>query len=287
MLGRPADRRDDVLVARATADLTGDRDTDLLVGRVRIGVEQRAGGEHHARRAEAALQAVLLHEALLHRIEHAALLHALDGAHLVPVGHRGEHGARLHRLAVEEDDAGAAVGRVAAPVRAGQLELVAQHVHEQHPRLDVGGTRLAVDDDVDLHRSPPQLASARSAARRRARWVSSFARWRLYSAGPRWSPIGAESSAARAAAAANASSDGGRPTSACSARVERTLVGLTALSANPAAAISAPSSQSAAPDAAVAQSPVRRLTFSYALPWCSRTGMRTSTSISASPTAVS
>ena len=45
-------------------------------------------------------------------------------------------------------------------------------------------------------------------------------------------------------------------------------LGLTALSAMPAAPTFAPSSQSAAPAAAIAQSPVRRLTFSYALPPC-------------------
>jgi hypothetical protein len=44
--------------------------------------------------------------------------------------------------------------------------------------------------------------------------------------------------------------------------VERTSFGLTALSAIPAAETFGPSSHSAAPAAAVAQSPVRRLTFS-------------------------
>ena len=89
--------------------------------------------------AEAALQAVLLHEALLHRVERAAVGQPLDGAHLVPVGHRGEHGAGLHRLAVDQDDAGAAVAGVAAPVRAGEAERLAQEVHEQQPRFDVAG----------------------------------------------------------------------------------------------------------------------------------------------------
>ena len=54
--------------------------SDLLVGRVRVAVEQRAGGEHHARRAEPALEAVLLDEALLDGVERAVALEALDGA---------------------------------------------------------------------------------------------------------------------------------------------------------------------------------------------------------------
>ena len=56
--------------------------------------------------------------------------------HPVAVGHRGQHGARLHRGLVQPDHAGPAVGGVAAPVRPGQPQLVAQEVDQQQPRLD-------------------------------------------------------------------------------------------------------------------------------------------------------
>src|SRR5215217_3484469 len=69
VLGRPADRGDDVLVARAATDAAGDRGADLLLGRVGVLVQQRARGHQHARGAEAALQRVLLVEALLDRVE--------------------------------------------------------------------------------------------------------------------------------------------------------------------------------------------------------------------------
>ncbi len=55
-------------------------------------------------------------------------------------------------------------------------KLVADEVHEEHPRLDVGGPRLAVDGDGDVHAATP---FARSIAVRSARLVSSPARWRL------------------------------------------------------------------------------------------------------------
>ena len=42
VLGGPADRGDDVLVARAAADRAGDRGADLLLGRVGVLVQQRA-----------------------------------------------------------------------------------------------------------------------------------------------------------------------------------------------------------------------------------------------------
>src|SRR5215472_18532543 len=65
LLGRPQHRLDDVLVAGAPAEVAGQRPADLLFGRIRVAVEQGLGREHHARRAEPALQPVLLLEALL------------------------------------------------------------------------------------------------------------------------------------------------------------------------------------------------------------------------------
>ena len=65
-----------------------------------------------------------------------------------------------------------------------------------------------------------------------------------------------------------------------------TVVGPTALSAIPASAIVPPSIQTAAEAAAIAQSPARRSTFSCALPPPGGAAIRTSVSISPSPTAV-
>ena len=72
---------------------------------------------------------------------------------LVAGGHGGERGARLHRFAVDQHHAGAAVAGVAPPVGAGQAERLAQEVHEQQPRFDVAGDLGPVDGHGDLHRS--------------------------------------------------------------------------------------------------------------------------------------
>src|SRR5215217_1750663 len=169
VLGRPAHRLDDVRVARAAADLPRDRLADLLVGRARIAVQQRPRGHDHAGGAEAALEAVRLHETLLHGVERAVALHVLDGADLVAARHRGEHGAGLHGLSVEVDDAGAAVGGVTAPVGTGQAERLAQEVHEQQPRLDLPRDLAAVDGHGHLHGvTPPRAARARLRAGARA-----------------------------------------------------------------------------------------------------------------------
>ena len=57
--------------------------------------------------------------------------------------------AGLHRHAVEEHGAGAAARRVAADVRPGQAERLAQEVDEEEPGLDVGRALLAVDGHLD------------------------------------------------------------------------------------------------------------------------------------------
>jgi hypothetical protein len=94
-------------------------------------------------------------EAALHRVELAVLLQPLDGLDVVPAGHRGEHRAGLDRLAVHPDDAHAAVARVAAPVGAGEAEVVAQEVDEQQPALDLPGHGVAVDGHRHLHAINP------------------------------------------------------------------------------------------------------------------------------------
>ena len=118
---------------------------------MRVTVEQRPGRQEHARRAEAALQAVLGHEALLHRVEGSVLLETLDGLDRVTGDTDREDGAGLGRLAVEQNDAGAAVGRVASPVRAGQPERVAEEVDEQRAWLGRRGHLLPVHGQADVH----------------------------------------------------------------------------------------------------------------------------------------
>src|SRR4051812_19105297 len=84
MVGGPPNGLHNVRVAGTAADLAGDGLADVLVGRVRIALKQRLAGEHHARGAEAALEPVLLHEALLYGVELAVLLESLDRGDLVP-----------------------------------------------------------------------------------------------------------------------------------------------------------------------------------------------------------
>ena len=61
----------------------------------------------------------------------------------------GEHRAGLHRAAVQMHDAGAALAGVAADMRAGEAQVLAQELHQQRARIDVGGDGLAVHRHAD------------------------------------------------------------------------------------------------------------------------------------------
>ena len=154
--GRVSNGLDDVDVAGAAAEVALERVPDLVLARIGVLAEQADGGHHHPGRAVAALEPVLLVERLLHRVQLPVLGEPLDRRHLAPVRLDGEHRARLDRLAVEQDRAGAARRRVAADVRPGQAEALAQDVDEELPRLDLELVPRAVDRDRDLsHDFPP------------------------------------------------------------------------------------------------------------------------------------
>src|SRR5688572_23778903 len=125
----------DVHVASAAAQVAADPFSDLVLGGVGVVAAPPRGLHDHSRGAEAALEAVLVPERLLERMEAGAVGDALDGPDLATVGLDGEHRARLGALAIDVDGAGATVAGVAPDVRPGQPEVLAQEVDEEQARL--------------------------------------------------------------------------------------------------------------------------------------------------------
>jgi hypothetical protein len=80
---------------------------------------------------------VLVPEAFLHRVQAAVRGKPLDGRDVGAVGLHREDGARLGAAAVDDHGAGAALARVAADVRAGEEQLLAEEVDQQQARLHV------------------------------------------------------------------------------------------------------------------------------------------------------
>src|SRR5262249_55618601 len=122
---------DDVLITGAAAEIPGDAETDLVLARIWVLLEQAIGTHDHARRAVAALQPVHFAEAFLQRVQRAVGRgHAFDGEEIAALRLHGEHGAGFDRSAVEIDRAGAAMAGVAADMRAGQVQVFAQEMDE-------------------------------------------------------------------------------------------------------------------------------------------------------------
>src|SRR5205085_536358 len=69
----------DLHVACTSAEIAGDGFLDLVARRLGVGVEQGAGGNQHAGRADAALRAAGFEEGLLKRVEAAIARQPFDG----------------------------------------------------------------------------------------------------------------------------------------------------------------------------------------------------------------
>ena len=230
-------------------------------------IQQRPGGHHHPRRAEAALEPVLALEALLDRVQPPVDLQALDRPDLVAGGGGRQHRARLDRLGVHEHDARAAVGRVTPPVGAGQAAArragSAPAASGARPRACISSPLTVTVTCIQASRSAPRASAARSAARRSARVVSTPATWRLYSADPRWSATGEHRRPRRGFRRLDSSSAGACPRSSASASAHDDLARRRRPARRrPRDHAGRSSSVSAAPAAATAQSPTRRATFS-------------------------
>src|SRR6266536_1783420 len=130
---RGLDGLHDVHVARAPANVAGDRPSDVVVRRLVVAFEQRRPDQHHPGGAEPALEAVLLLERRLDRMEASFPGQALDGGHVAAVGLDGEHRAGLHRGSSARDRARAAVRSVASDVGSREAERVAEEMHQQEP----------------------------------------------------------------------------------------------------------------------------------------------------------
>src|SRR5262245_11085312 len=117
-IGGEMNRIDDLVVAGATADVAGDRFFDIFRSRFGGPIEQSFHRDNISRRAVAALHRAGVDERLLHRMQCIAVGETFDGRDLGAVG-IGRHGdARVDRLAVINNRAGAALAGVAAKFRA-------------------------------------------------------------------------------------------------------------------------------------------------------------------------
>src|SRR3954452_7016110 len=85
---------------------------------------------------------------------------AFDGGHLAALALRCERQARQHALAVEQHRAGAARALVAAVLRAGQVELVAQCIEERDAAVETPPPGAPVDPQHHVDAGGHRVLSA-------------------------------------------------------------------------------------------------------------------------------
>jgi hypothetical protein len=162
-----ADRVDDIRIGAAAADVAAHAFAQLGGGEHRFGgqvaadvardaaldfVEDRDGRTYLARRAIAALVAVMLHESGLHRMQPGGRAESLDRGDLGALVHHGQAEAGIDAAAIDDDRTRAALALVAALLGAGQLQVLAQQVEQGGAGVDLHLVTLAVDRQGDLAR---------------------------------------------------------------------------------------------------------------------------------------
>ena len=150
----------DRAIAGATADIAFQRGAEVLPLRL----VQRCAGQDHARGAEAALKPLRIQKRLLHRMGAAVRRKAFDRRDGVTVGAEGRDQAAVHRLAVDQHGAGAAVAGVAALLDAEMAEF-AQERAQALPGLRRFGKLLAVDLERHAYAAPCNSTRISSASR--------------------------------------------------------------------------------------------------------------------------
>src|SRR6056297_2298435 len=145
------DRLDNVVISRAATDIALKIMPYLGFARLGILLEQRMRAHHHTRRAETALQAVMILKRLLHMVERAiGLAHPLDGGDLGPFSFARKDRTGLYRLAIHMHETGAALAGVASPMGAGETQIFPPEVNKKRPALYFSGDVLAVHSHADL-----------------------------------------------------------------------------------------------------------------------------------------
>ena len=120
------DRRDDIRVGAAAAEVAAHRLADLVARPGVAFADQADGRADLAGRAVAALEGVVVDEGLLQRVKRVALGEGLRSSSPRPVVHDREGQAAVDAPAVDQHGAGAALPVVTALLGAGEVGVLAQ-----------------------------------------------------------------------------------------------------------------------------------------------------------------
>src|SRR5215470_262593 len=151
-----------------------------VAARLGMLLEQVLRGHQHSGRAVTALQCIAIAKGGLQIGDLAAIRQAFDRLDMRTIRLNREHQACPYDLAVQANRASAAHAMLAADMRSGQMQVLAQKVREIEPRQNICIDAFAVDIERDWNRRrhaalPPVLGLWPSSAETQ-RSSSTFAR---------------------------------------------------------------------------------------------------------------
>ena len=118
--GSGLNRFDDVVIARAAADVAFQPMTDLVLGGCGVHLQQFRSRHDHARSTEPALQTVVFLKSSLQDTERTIFVrHAFNGRNLCAFARAGKGRTRLYGASVDMNNARAALRRITADMRSG------------------------------------------------------------------------------------------------------------------------------------------------------------------------
>src|SRR6266576_3152149 len=136
------------LLEGAAAANIGDGLVDVLIGRLRLLLEQCCDRHDHSALAISALRDVIGDPGLLNLVQCAFGGQSFDGRDLLADSFADHHAARSHRDAVDMDGAGAALRNAATIFGAGQAGIFPDRPQQRCVRLDIHVESFAIDNEV-------------------------------------------------------------------------------------------------------------------------------------------
>src|SRR5215212_10134719 len=119
---------------------------------MRLALKRVRRQHQKSRRAESALQTVMINESLLQRMQAVPGCHAFDGADLFALRLDGKHQTRTDRFAINHHSAGAADAVLTTDMGSGLPAFIADGIDKGAARLHANGVITLIDGElyVDL-----------------------------------------------------------------------------------------------------------------------------------------
>jgi hypothetical protein len=145
-----------LVVTRAAAKIPHHPGTYFFVTRVWMPVQERFCTHHHPWRTDATLKPAMVDKRLLDWMQAIAIRQPFNSDNVCTVTPGGQLKTSAGQTAIDGDGARTANPNAAAFLGARQLEIIAQTIQQQTPRLHLDITQLPIQPKLNFHPTPSE-----------------------------------------------------------------------------------------------------------------------------------